>query len=255
MVRVAIIGPVTATNLFDTDDPLGQIIKINGINFRVVGILKSKGDQGWFSPDDQIMIPYTTGMKQVFGVDYLREIDVQAAEGANTDEVQNALTAVLRKRHRIEPDAADDFQIRNQADMIQTATQITETFTLLLGGIAGISLIVGGIGIMNIMLVTVTERTREIGIRKAIGAKRKSIRTQFLLESMIISGLGGAIGVGVGVAAAAVMAVWLTQFTPRVEIPSAVMAFSFSVLVGVFFGWYPAARASKLDPVVALRYE
>jgi len=255
MARVAVIGPVTATNLFDTDDPIGQTIKLNGISFKVIGVLKSKGDQGYFSPDDQAFVPYTTAMKQLFGLDYLREIDVEAKEGADLTKVQDAVTAVLRKQHHLQEGVPEDFQIRNQADMIETASEITQTFTILLGGIASISLIVGGIGIMNIMLVTVTERTREIGIRKAIGAKRKSIRMQFLLESLIISGLGGIIGAMLGVVTAQIIGKVSTSFHPSVELFSIVLSLSFSGMVGVFFGWYPAARAAKLDPIEALRYE
>ncbi|NQU08315.1 MAG: ABC transporter permease, partial [Candidatus Abyssubacteria bacterium] len=149
MARVAVIGPVTVENLFGAGKPVGQTIKINGINFRVIGILKSKGDQGWFNPDDQAIIPYTTAMKQLFGLDHLREIDIQAAEGTDIGKVQEAISAVLRKRHRLQADAPDDFYIRSQAEMVEIASSVTRTFTILLGGIASISLLVGGIGIMN----------------------------------------------------------------------------------------------------------
>ena len=254
MGRVAILGPQTVSDLFGENDPLAEIVKINGINFKVIGVLKSKGDQGWYSPDDQILMPYTTAMKQVFGLDHLREIDVQAKEESNLTKVQEAVTSVLRKRHRLQADKPDDFQIRNQADVVETANQVAQTFTFLLGGIGSISLLVGGIGIMNIMLVTVTERTREIGVRKAIGAKNKNIRLQFLLEALIISGLGGVIGVCAGVAAARVIGS-LSQFSTAVELRSVLLALSFSGMVGVFFGWYPARRAANLDPIEALRYE
>jgi putative ABC transport system permease protein len=254
MARVAILGPVTVTNLFDLNEPLGEIIKINGINFRVVGVLKSKGDQGFFNMDDQIIMPYTTAMKQLFGLDYVREIDVQAAAGSNLSAVQDTITDLLRRRHHLTAEQENDFSIRNQADAIETASQISDTFTMLLGGLASISLLVGGIGIMNIMLVTVTERTREIGIRKAIGAKRRSIHLQFLIESVIISGLGGLIGVALGIGAARVLAAF-PNFSTAVELRSVLLALSFSAIVGVFFGWYPARRAATLDPVEALRYE
>ena len=254
MARVAILGPVTVDNLFGANEPLGETVKINNINFTVIGVLKAKGDQGWFSPDDQVIIPHMTAMKQLLGLDFLGEIDVQAADGADVKQVQADMTTLLRKRHHTQEDAADDFNIRNQADMIETANQFTQTFTILLGGIASISLLVGGIGIMNIMLVTVTERTREIGIRKAVGAKERSIMTQFLIESVIISGLGGLIGVSGGLGAA-VLIQRFTQFTTQVELPSVLLALSFSAIVGIFFGWYPALRASRLDPVEALRYE
>ena len=253
--RVAVLGPVTASNLFDQNDPVGQTVKLNGINFKVVGVIKSKGDQGYYNPDDQMVIPYTTAMKQVFGVDYLREIDVQAREGADLSKVQADITELLRKRHRTQPGQSEDFQIRNQADILQTASEITQTFTFLLGGIASISLLVGGIGIMNIMLVSVTERTREIGIRMAIGAKRSNILLQFLIEAVIISGLGGLIGVLVGVAGAKIIPMAQQQFTTVLEVHSMMLALSFSALVGIFFGWYPAQRAAKLNPIDALRYE
>ena len=260
MVRLVILGPVTVENLFGISDPIDQVVKLNGINFTVVGVLKAKGDQGWFNPDDQAILPYTTAMKQVLGLDYLGEIDVQVAEGQDVNKVLADTSALLRKRHRTQPGAPDDFNIRNQADMIETFNQYAMTFTILLGGIASISLLVGGIGIMNIMLVTVTERTREIGIRKAIGAKERSIRNQFLIESMIISGVGGLIGAVLGVGAARLIEILTTQYTTNpfltiVEWPSILLALSFSALVGIFFGFYPAWRASRLDPVEALRYE
>ena len=254
MARVAILGPVTVTNLFEKNDPIGETVKIKGINFTVVGVLKSKGDQGWANPDDQAIVPYTTAMKQLQGVDYFREIDTQAQDGSDLTKVQEEIKQVLRKYHRIELSAPDDFEIRNQADIIQTVSQISQTFTMLLGSIASISLLVGGIGIMNIMLVTVTERTREIGIRKAIGAKERNILLQFLIESIIISGLGGLIGAGTGIAAAKAIATFST-FTTEIQVQSVIIAISFSGMVGIFFGWYPARRAASLDPVEALRYE
>ncbi len=252
--RVAVLGPTTVTNLFGEDDPLGQMVKVNGINFKVVGVTKEKGDQGFYNPDDQIIIPYTVAMKQLFGVDYVREIDVQAAEASQMKQVQDDITTLLRRRHRTAPGAENDFDVRNQADLLATLNQFSQTLTWLLGGIASISLLVGGIGIMNIMLVTVTERTREIGIRKAIGAKSHSILMQFLIESMIMSGLGGSIGAGAGVGAAAIMAAY-SPFKTSVEMFSVVLAMGFASAVGIVFGVYPAWRAAKLDPVEALRYE
>jgi putative ABC transport system permease protein len=254
MARVAVLGPVTAENLFAGAEALGQSIKINGINFHVVGVLKAKGDQGFFNPDDQVMVPHSTSMKQIFGVDYLGEIDIQAADGADLDTVAADITTLLRKRHRLQAEDADDFRIQNQADILRMASEITATFTLLLGGIAGISLLVGGIGIMNIMLVTVTERTREIGIRKAIGAKERSILLQFLLEAVVICGLGGVIGVVLGVVGAEIIR-RTTTIQAVVTSNSVLLAISFAALVGIFFGWYPARRAARLDPVEALRYE
>ncbi|MBX7255229.1 MAG: ABC transporter permease [Candidatus Hydrogenedentes bacterium] len=254
MAKVTIMGPVVAQNLFGEDDPVGATIKLNGINFHVIGITKSKGDQGWFNPDDNIVIPYTTAMKQLFGMDYLREIDIQCVAGADLMKVQDDVTALIRKRHRILPEMPPDIEIRNQADLLSTASAVTQTFTVLLGAVASISLLVGGIGIMNIMLVTVTERTREIGIRKAIGAKDRDILRQFLFEAILMSGLGGVIGVAAGVGAA-VMVSRLTTFTTVLQMQSIVMAMLFATAVGVFFGYYPARRAAKLNPIDALRYE
>ena len=176
--RVVVIGPTTAEDLMPGEDPIDKVIKVKGVNFRVVGVLKAKGDQGYFNPDDQAIIPYTTGMKQVLGVEYLREIDVAAADPDKLTEVQEAVTAVLRRRHRIQDGAEDDFTIRNQTEILASITESRRTFSILLGSTGGISLLVGGIGIMNIMLVSVTERTREIGVRKAIGAKDRDILRQ-----------------------------------------------------------------------------
>jgi len=252
--RVCVLGPQTVEEIFVDDEPLGAVIKIKSMNFRVVGVMKAKGDQGWFNPDNCIYIPYTVAMQDLFGTDFLREIDVQAEEGADLAKVQADITALLRRQHRLQSDQEDDFRVMNQAEWIQLANEASRQFTFLLGGIASISLLVGGIGIMNIMLVTVTERTKEIGIRKAIGAKERSILLQFLLEALIISGLGGLIGVALGVGGAQLLSK-VTQFETMVEPASVVLALSFSAFVGVFFGFYPARRAAMLDPVEALRYE
>jgi putative ABC transport system permease protein len=258
--RVAVVGPVTAVNLFGTADPIGKTIKINGINFLVVGTYKSKGDQGWYNIDDQVFIPYRTGIKELFGVtstvpDAVREIDIEGADGIDVDDLMDDVSALIRRRHRLEPDEADDVELRSQADILSQAQDDIETFTILLGSVAGISLLVGGIGIMNIMLVTVTERTREIGVRKAIGAKNRDILNQFLLEAIIMSGVGGILGVGAGVGTAKLIGMFSTWFQTAVSTYSIVLALSFSTAVGVFFGFYPATRAAKLDPIEALRYE
>ena len=260
MARVVVLGPVTVTNLFGENDPLGEAVKISGINFKVIGVLTAKGDQGFFSSDDQAIVPYTTAMKQLLGLDHLNEINVQVSEGFDLGAVQSGIQALLRKRHRLQPDAPDDVNIINQADIISRATEFSMTFTIVLGGIAFIALLVGGIGIMNIMLVTVTERTREIGIRKAIGAKDRGILLQFLTEAVIMSGLGGVIGVGAGVGLARLIEVLTTRYTStpfatEVQWMSIFLALSFSALVGIVFGSYPAWRAARLDPVDALRYE
>ncbi|MGD0540027.1 MAG: ABC transporter permease [Tepidisphaeraceae bacterium] len=252
--RVAVLGPVTASNLFGFSDPVGQSIKINGINFEVLGVLKSKGDQGWFNPDDQVIVPYTVDMHVLMGVTYVREIDVQCEVGSDLDEVQNDIFALMRQRHKTPVGMPDDIMIQNQSQFIQAFSDTATTFTILLGTVGGISLLVGGIGIMNIMLVTVTERTREIGIRKAIGAREFDILSQFLIEAMLMSGVGGLTGMGLGIATAWVVDK-ISPFPTIVRFYSIVLALVFSAAVGVFFGFYPATRAAKLDPIEALRYE
>ena len=254
MARVAVIGPATVQKLMGQDDPIGTTIKVKGINFTVVGVTKSKGDQGWFNPDDQVIIPYTTFMQQVFGVDYLNEINVQAVPGEDLTRVQGDITMLLRRLHRLDSDQDNDFEIGNQAEMLATLTMVTQTLTILLGSVGTISLIVGGIGIMNIMLVTVTERTREIGIRKAIGAKDRDILRQFLYEAIFMSVVGGLLGVAGGIGVAKTLSMF-TQFTTVVQPESVMIALTFSAAVGVFFGYYPARRAAMLNPIDALRYE
>lgn len=252
--KVAILGADTATDLFGDVNPVDESVKINGLGFKVIGVLKPKGTQGPFSFDDQALVPYTTAMHSLIGVEYLSEIDLQIEDNADQEKVQAELKQLLRARHKIRLEKDDDFQVRNMAEMVQAVTSVTRTFSLLLGSVAAISLVVGGIGIMNIMLVTVTERTREIGIRKAIGAQDRDILVQFLLESILMSTLGGlmGIGAGVGVAEASVL---LSGFDALVEAPSVFLALSFAVCVGIFFGFYPARRAASLDPIEALSYE
>lgn len=254
MARVAVIGPTTSENLFGEKSPVGEKVKIKGINFSIVGVTKAKGSQGWRNPDDQVTVPYTTAMKQLFGLDYIQEIDIQAEDNAVLGKIQKESTVILRRQHGLVEAMPDDFHFHNQAEIVETASEVTRTFTFLLGGIACISLIVGGIGIMNIMLVTVTERTREIGVRKAIGAKNRDILLQFLIEAIILSCLGGIIGVSIGISAAQMIEKW-TQFVTVAKLSSILLALSFSAAVGIFFGYYPARRAAQLDPIEALRYE
>ncbi len=252
--KVAVLGADLASDLFGTADPVGQTVKVNGSAFLVVGALQAKGTQGPFSFDDQALVPHTTAMKRLFGKDYLDEIDVQTTPDADQAAVQAGIEELLRRRHAIRFGQGDDFHVRNMAEMVETATTVTGIFSLLLGSVAAISLFVGGIGIMNIMLVTVTERTREIGIRKAIGARDRDILAQFLVEAVLMSALGGVTGVGAGVAVARLSGL-VSGFEAVVQPQSVALAFSFAVLVGVFFGFYPARRASALDPIDALSYE
>lgn len=252
--KVAILGSALAETLFTTNNPVGETIRIKNINFRVIGVLKPKGDQGWFNPDDMVVIPYITAMKHVTGQNYLNEIDVKLKNNTDGNIVVEKITALLRHRHRIREGDESDFTVRNQAEMIEMASDVTRTFTILLGGIAAISLLVGGIGIMNIMLVNVTERTREIGIRKAVGARDRDILRQFLIESVLVCGVGGFLGIGLGFAGAEAFNRF-SEYRASVEFYSIIIAFLSAGSVGIFFGYYPARRAARLNPIEALRYE
>ena len=254
MSRVAVVAPTAAANLFNKSSPLNKSIRVNGIMFRVVGTTVTKGSSGFNDQDDQIFVPITTAQKRVFGVDYIRSISVQAKTFERMAEAQAQVEAVLRKRHKTGASSDSDFMIRNQADFMTTVDQTSKTFTMLLAGIAAVSLLVGGIGIMNIMLVSVTERTREIGIRKAVGARRQDILLQFLIESLVLSLSGGAIGIVVGVGGAQLLA-HFAQWPVQISVPAVTLAFGFAAAVGIFFGIYPARKASFLRPIDALRYE
>jgi putative ABC transport system permease protein len=253
--KVCILGKTTADNLFPEDDPIGKIIRIRNVPIKVLGVLKPKGASMFGSDqDDVVIVPYTTGMKRFAGVTMLRSILVQAADASQIAEVQNAIGALLRQRHRIQPGADDDFILRNQQEIAETMSATTEVMTALLAAIASVSLLVGGIGIMNIMLVSVTERTREIGIRMAVGARGRDILLQFLIEAVALSSTGGVLGILAGVGGAKVITMikeWPTLVSPN----SIIIAFAFSAVVGIFFGFYPARKASQLDPIDALRYE
>jgi putative ABC transport system permease protein len=256
--KVCVLGVEVKKALFEDEDSLGKVIRVKGIPFRVLGVLKSKGEAGgFFNRDDVIVMPYTTVMKRLAGEDHINSIDVQAVSMDRTAEAQRQIEELLRIRHRIAPGAEDDFQVRNMAEIAEGAAQSTQILGILLGSIASISLLVGGIGIMNIMLVSVTERIREIGIRMAVGAREKDILLQFLTEAVVLSFLGGALGVVFGVASSKLMkfipifAEWKTVVSPQ----AILLAFAFSASVGIFFGFYPARKASKLDPIEALRYE
>jgi putative ABC transport system permease protein len=253
--RVAVLGQTTLQNLGVGNEVVGQEIRINQIPFQVVGTLATKGSGGGFGdPDDEVLIPLSTARFRVFTSKDLRTIGVLAPSESLITRTMVDIDRILRRSHRIPPGGAADFQIRNQADFLNTFAATTQAFTLLLAGIATVSLVVGGIGIMNIMLVSVTERTREIGVRKALGATRKNILLQFLIESIVLSLLGGFIGIVLGGGSAILFRSFL-HWNTAVSPSSIVLAFGFSALVGVAFGVWPARRAASLDPIDSLRYE
>jgi len=252
--RVAALGKTVAKTLFRSSNPVGKYIKINGINFMVVAVMAEKGQAGWWDADDQVLIPVTAYQKRIFGGTHVSNIFVEVDSRGFMAQVKARIETLLRRTHRIRKGAEADFHIRSQVDILKSMESMTRTFTYLLGGIAAISLVVGGIGIMNIMLVTVTERTREVGLRKALGAKRRDILRQFLVESTILSGTGGVVGVGLGVVAAHVVGQF-SKWGTHVSANSVIVAYVTALAVGVFFGWYPAYKAARLNPVDALRHE
>ncbi len=253
--KVAVLGTVVSDTLFGPDmDPTGQVIRIRNQPFRVLGVMTSKG-QGAFGQDqdDVVFVPYTTVQKKLQGIQHINNITISAAT-PETAPVAEAIGEVLRVRHKIAPGEPDDFMVRTQEEIAAVRTETTRTMTTLLAAIAGVSLLVGGIGIMNIMLVSVTERTREIGLRLAIGARGKDVLLQFLVEAVVISLFGGIIGIGLGFSLSAAMEhflAWPTSIPPN----AIAMAFGFAAATGVFFGFYPARKAAGLDPIEALRYE
>ena len=253
--KVAIIGKTTADRLFAEDDPVGKVIRIRNVPIKVLGVLKAKGSSLMGSDqDDVVIMPYTTAMRRIAGTTTLRGIIISTISSDRMAEVQNGIMELLRQRHRIQAGREDDFTVRSQPEISEAMTATTETMTALLAGVAIISLIVGGIGIMNIMLVSVTERTREIGIRMAVGARGRDILSQFLIEAVTLSSIGGLLGIAVGLGGAKAITV-IKQWPTLVSVDSIIIAFCFSAAVGVFFGFYPARKAAQLDPIEALRYE
>ncbi len=253
--KVAVLGATVNTQLFGDDaDPVGQIIRIRNQPFRVIGVMSTKGQGMGEDMDDQILTPYTTVQKKLMGATHIQNITVSAASATETSKTADAIALLLRTRHQIVPGQEDDFMIRTLEEMADIRTSAMGTMTTLLAGIAGVSLIVGGIGIMNIMLVSVTERTREIGLRMAIGAKGRDVLLQFLVEAIALSLIGGGVGIALGFSIAEGMSRWMSW--PAKVPPNAVaMAFGFAAATGVFFGFYPAQKAARLDPITALRFE
>ena len=252
--KICVLGATVVKNLFDGDNPVGKTFKVDGKNYLIIGTTVAKGALTWFDPDDQIFVPVTTAQKRLFGLKYVQSIDVQIKDMDDIETIKQDIETLLRNRHNLRQGEKSDFYVQNSAEWLQSWGKAAQTFQFLLGGIAAISLLVGGIGIMNIMLVSVTERTREIGIRIAIGAKKREIRKQFLIESILISFLGGSLGIGLGILISRA-ASKMGDLETIVSLQSVLLAFGFSVGIGIFFGLYPATKASNLNPIDALRYE
>jgi putative ABC transport system permease protein len=258
--KVAILGKTVSSQLFGEDNPVGQVVRIRGIPFEIIGLMESKGQssQGQ-DQDDVIFVPLTTGRNRLFGeprgrIARVGTIMIKAQEGSDTQEVEARITELLRQRHRIQPGMENDFQVRNLTEILKTQEAASKVMSMLLAAVASVSLLVGGIGIMNIMLVSVTERTREIGLRLAVGARGRDIMMQFLVEAMTLATLGGAIGVLLGVLISWLVA-YIAGWSISLNLLSIIFAVGFSAAIGIFFGYYPAKKAAKMQPIEALRYE
>jgi putative ABC transport system permease protein len=252
--KVAVIGSAIASQLYERGSAIGETIRVGGQRFQVIGVLEEKGSQGWMNPDEQVFIPLMTAQRRLFGRDHLSNIVIQVANPDFMELATFEVERILRREHRLRQDQDNDFRIFNQADLITTFQETQRTFSFLLAGIAGVSLIVGGIGIMNIMIVSVTERTREIGIRKAVGARRRDVMLQFLLEAIMLSIIGGVLGIGTGIFASDLLArfaEWNTMILPG----AIILSFMFSASIGIFFGLYPAKKAASQNVIESLRYE
>jgi putative ABC transport system permease protein len=254
-MRVAVLGRTVVRNLFEDRTAIGEIIRINNVPFEVIGVLEEKGVNAiGQDDDDQLLIPITTVMRRLMNVIYVNNIYVAARDVALMDRAVGEIGAILRERHRLKPGKDDDFSIQNQMDILRAEEETSETFTMLLGGIAAISLLVGGVGIFAIMLISIKERTREIGLRRALGARKKDILLQFLMEALVLSLAGGIIGAVIGVSGSLIVG-WTTELPTSVSVLSVVVAFLFSAAIGLFFGIYPAKKAAEFDPIHALRSE
>jgi putative ABC transport system permease protein len=252
--KVCVLGATVARELFGDGNPVGETLRLREVPFKIVGVVQAKGSGGFGDQDDVVFVPLTTAQRKILGITFVHWINVSATSEAAVQEAFDQITDLLRQRHRIRPGGDQDFFIRTQLEIASTAEATSQVMTLLLASIAAVSLLVGGIGIMNIMLVSVTERTREIGIRRAIGARRADILLQFLVEASLLSLGGGALGVAIGVGAATLIT-QVARWPTLIEPGAVLLAFSFAAGIGLFFGFYPAHRASRLDPVEALRYE
>jgi putative ABC transport system permease protein len=254
-MRVAVLGRTVVRNLFEDRAVIGETIRIKNVPFEVIGVLEEKGVNAiGQDDDDQILVPITTVMHRLMNVIYVNSVYVAARDVSLMDKAVNDIGAILRERHHLKPGKDDDFSIQNQMDILRAEQETSETFTMLLGGIAAISLLVGGVGILAIMLISIKERTREIGLRRAVGARRKDILLQFLMEALVLSIAGGIIGVAIGIAGSVITG-WTTELPTSVSALSVIVAFLFSAAIGLFFGIYPAKKAAELDPIHALRSE